>query len=128
MSVRRRALTVALAATATTAIALPAIGGASADAKRATKTVSVEDNFFSPDALKIKKRDRVKWVWSDSNTQTHNVVLTSKHPRGVKASDFRSGSASANYTFKRKFKVPGKYGFLCTYHRPEMKLTVTVKK
>lgn len=124
---RRRALTVAAVA-AVAAAALPAIGGASADGKRATKTVSVEDNFFSPDELKIKKNDRVKWVWSASNTQTHDVALTSKHPKGVKPRDFRSNSASADYRFKRKFKVAGKYGFVCTYHRSVMKQTITVKK
>jgi len=121
-------LVLALAALAAATIALPAVGGATGDAKRATKTTKVEDDFFSPDELKIRKGDRVKWVWSNSNTQTHNVVLTARHPKGVKASDFRSGSASSAYTFKRKFKAAGKYGFICTYHRKVMKQTVTVKR
>lgn len=129
MSVRRGALTAAaLTAAVAAAIALPAAGGASADGKRATKTVTVGDNFFAPDEVKIKKNDKVKWVWSASNTQTHDVYLTSGRPKGVKASDFRSGSASANYAFKRKFEVLGSYDFVCTYHRSVMRLSVKVTK
>jgi plastocyanin len=125
---RATILVLALAALAAAMIALPAVGGATGDAKRATKTTHVEDDFFDPDELKIHKGDKVKWVWSDTNTQTHNVLLGSTHPKGVKSRDFRSGSASTAYRFKRKFKVAGKYGFICTYHRKVMKQTVTVKK
>jgi plastocyanin len=54
--------------------------------------------------------------------------LTSKHPKGVKASDYRSGDAAVQYKYTAKFKVPGKYQFVCTYHKTVMKTTVTVKK
>ena len=74
------------------------------------------------------EQSSVKWVWDSSNTNTHNVILTSKHPKDVKASDFRSSSGAVGISFKRKFKVPGKYGFICTYHRSEMKFGLTVKK
>ena len=30
--------------------------------------------------------------------------------------------------FKRKFKVPGTYNFICTYHKSVMKMDVKVKK
>lgn len=125
---RRTLISAALAAAAVTVIALPVTGGASTDAKRATKTTSVEDDFFAPDELKVRKNDKVKWVWSDENTNTHNVVLTGKHPKGVKASAYRSGSAVSSFAYKRKFKVPGTYGFVCTYHKTVMKQTVKVKK
>ena len=49
----------------------------------------------------------MKWVWSDANTDTHNVVLTNEHPKKVKKSDFRSSSGAVGIKFKRKFKVPG---------------------
>ncbi len=46
----------------------------------------------------------------------------------MKPSDFSSSSGAVGLVFKRKFTVPGKYGFICTYHRSEMKQTLTVKK
>lgn len=116
-----------LAAIALVAVAVPASIG-SEQGRRATKTVTVADDFFAPTDLKVKKKSSVKWVWDSSNTNTHNVILTSKHPKDVKASDFRSSSGAVGISFKRKFKVPGKYGFICTYHRSEMKFGLTVKK
>jgi plastocyanin len=67
-------------------------------------------------------------VWANDNFDTHNVTLTSKHPKGVKSSDYRSGDAAVQYKFTTKFNVPGKYQFVCTYHKTVMKATVTVKK
>ena len=61
-------------------------------------------------------------------SNTHDVVLTKEHPNGVKARDFRSSSGAIRIKFTPKFKVPGKYEFICTYHKTVMKTTVTVKK
>ena len=70
-----------------------------------------------PVKLKIKKNAKVKWVWASSNTDTHNVKLTSTHPKGVKPCNFSPHRTRSGWHFKRKFTVPGKYGFICTYHR-----------
>ena len=115
-----------IAAIALGAVAVPASVG-SAPANK-TESVTVADDFFAPTDLQVKKGTKVKWVWDSSNTNTHNVILTSKHPKDVKASDFRSSSGAVGISFKRKFKVPGKYGFICTFHRSEMKFALTVKK
>ncbi len=132
---RRRALTcAAVAATAIAAVAVPAFGGV--ETKRATTSVTVADNYFAcgkctgtvPLDLKVDKNSKVNWVWSSSNTQTHNVKLTGTHPKGVKPKDFTSGSYSVGAKFKRKFTVPGTYGFICTYHKSVMKMDVKVKK
>ena len=53
--------------------------------QRKTAKVTVADDFFAPTDLKVKKGSKVKWVWDSSNTNTHNVILTSKHPKDVKA-------------------------------------------
>ena len=37
-------------------------------------------------------------------------------------------AARSGYKFTPKFEVPGKYKFICTYHKTVMKSTVTVKK
>ncbi len=125
---RRRALTAcALAAAAVSAVAVPASIGAP-EAKRATTNVTVNDDYFAPTDVQVVKGSKVKWVWSEANTNTHDVVLTNVHPNKVKKSDFRSSSGAVGIKFKRKFDVPGKYGFICTFHRGEMQLNLKVKR
>ena len=66
---------------------MPAFGGT--EAKRSTTNVTVGDDYYScskctgtvPVKLKVKKNAKVKFVWSSANTDTHNVKLTSKHPK-----------------------------------------------
>lgn len=132
---RRLALiSAAVAATALAVVAMPAFGGT--EAKRSTTNVTVGDDYFAcpkctgtvPVQLKVKKNAKVKWVWSSANSDTHNVKLTSKHPKGVKPKDFTSGDYAVGAKFKRKFKVPGTYAFICTYHKAVMKIDVKVKK
>ena len=65
----------------------------------------------------MKKNAKVKWVWASDNTDTHNVKLTETHPKGVKPTTSRSATDAVGRHFKRKFTVPGKYGFICTYHK-----------
>ena len=133
---RRRSLicaAVAATALAVAGVAVPAFGGT--DAKRSTTNVTVGDDYYAcskctgtvPVKLKVKKNAKVKWVWSSSNTDTHNVKLTGG-PKGVKPKDFTSGDYAVGAKFKRKFKVPGNYSFICTYHKSVMKMDVKVKK
>jgi plastocyanin len=124
---RRILIGCALAAAAVSAVAVPAAVGTAKPSHKTAK-VTVNDDYFAPTDLKIKKNSKVKWVWSDLNTNTHNFVLTGKRPKGVKKSDFRSSSGAVQLVFKRKFKVPGKYGFICTFHKGVMNQTLTVKK
>jgi plastocyanin len=56
------------------------------------------------------------------------VILTGTHPKGVKRSDYRSSSGAVGLTFKRKFEVKGEYGFVCTFHKSQMKFDLKVKK
>lgn len=124
---RPRALTAcALAAAAVSAVAVPVTSGAGATSK--TPVVTVADDYFAPTNVKIKKGEKVKFVWDDFNTDTHNVVLGKKHPKEVKANDFRSSSGAVGLTYAPKFKVPGEYEFICTYHKSVMRMTVKVKK
>ncbi len=115
-----------VAAVALVVVAGPA--GAPAELAKKTATVSVVDDFYAPEDIKIKKGSKVKWVWDDLNSNPHNVTLTSTKPKGVKKGDFTSGTGAVNLTFKRKFTKVGKYGFVCTIHRTVMKMTVKVKK
>jgi plastocyanin len=111
---------------ASSAIAVPASSGAGEASK--TPGVTVADDYFAPTDVKVKKGSKVKWVWDSYNTDTHNVVLGSKHPKDVKANDFRSRSGAVGLTYAPKFTVPGTYEFICTYHKSVMRMDVKVTK
>jgi len=123
---RRKALV--SCAVAATALVVAAPGASSDQSSAKPKKVTVSDDVFTPSDVSIKEGGKVQWVWAPDNFDTHNVVLTSKHPKGVKASKYRSGDASVQYKYTAKFDVPGTYEFVCTYHKTVMQTTVTVKK
>jgi plastocyanin len=120
----RRLLIAALAACA---LAVPATIGVANAAHFKTVHVTVADDYFSPTAVKIKSGSKVSWEWSDANLDSHNVRLQ-KGPKGVKKKDFKSATGAIGITFAPKFKVPGKYHFICSLHAAVMTMDVTVKK
>ncbi len=124
---RRSLVGAALAAIAISAVAVAPSTGAPEQARK-TVNVTVADDFYAPDEVKIKKDSKVKWNWEDFNLDTHNVKLTGEHPNGVKVKDFTSADGSIGIKFARKFKKPGKYGFVCTFHKSVMRMTVQVKR
>jgi plastocyanin len=100
-----------------------AIAGA-ATTPPAPKKVKVADDYFGPAALKVHVGGSVVWRWPATNTNTHDVKLK-KGPKGAKK--FWSDPAAADFTFKRKLKVKGKYTIICTFHQ-DMVQTITVVK
>jgi plastocyanin len=126
--VSRARLCAATLATVAFAAVVGAAGAPAEPAQRATPKVTVADDFFAPDFVKVKKGKKVNFVWDDFNINPHNVTLGSTKPKGVKKSDFKSRTGAVNLDFKPKFKKAGKYGFVCTIHRTVMKMTVQVKK
>jgi len=126
---RQPLLTVAALASA---LALLGAGAASAQApaERTKPTVvTVNDFYFGPTAVTIRKGRTVKWVWSEFNTYPHDVHLK-KGPKGLKQKATYSTHTTAvtAAVFKKKFEQPGTYKYICTIHPTEMHLTVTVKK
>jgi plastocyanin len=129
----RRPAQLALASVA--AVALLGATAAAAHAPAASVStaklarVSVNDFYFGPDDVTIKKGGSVKWVWSSTNTYPHDVHLK-KGPKGLKERVTYSTktTAVADAEFKKTFKTPGTYHFICTIHPTEMHLTVVVKK
>ena len=97
-----------------------------AAAKPKGKTVRIGDNFFLPDAVKVKRGATVTWKWPgfEEAGDVHDVRLKSG-PKGVKK--FHSEAASTDYTFKRKLRKPGKYRIVCTLHE-EMRMTIRVRR
>jgi plastocyanin len=100
---------------------------AAAARKPVVKKVKVADDFYSPTKLTIKVGDKVNFVWSASNVNTHNVTLVSG-PKGVSKKKFTSLDGSTDFHFERTFTVPGKYHFQCTIHPTMMNTFITVKK
>ena len=122
-----RALAVVLCAAA---VALLGVTAASAQApKKPPVKVTVNDFYFAPPAVSIKKGRAVKWIWSSYNTYPHDVHLK-KGPAALKNKSRFSTTTTAvtEASFQRTFEVPGTYKFICTVHPSEMRMTVTVKK
>lgn len=103
-------------------------GAASAPAPKPAR-VTINDFFFGPDAVTIKRGGSVKWVWSSLNAYPHDVHLK-QGPKGLKkkATYSTKTTAIAGAHFQKQFPTAGTYKFICTIHPSEMKLTVTVKK
>jgi plastocyanin len=108
-------------------LGLAAAGTAAGSPKPAR--VTVNDFYFGPGAVTIKRGGSVKWVWSSTNSYPHNVHLK-KAPGGLKdrASYSTKTTAVTGAVFQKKFSTAGTYRFICTIHPTQMRLTVTVMK
>ena len=106
-------------------VALLGAAPAQAAANPKPKTIRIGDNYYLPDAVKVKRGTVVTWRWPgfDMAGDVHDVKLKSG-PKGVKK--FHSEPASTDYSFKRKLKTPGLYKIVCTLHE-EMRMTIRVK-
>ncbi len=94
------------------AVAVAAVLAATAiPAFAATKTVKVDDNFFSPKALRMSKGDKIRFVWVGS--APHNVKGA-----GISIGTRRSGTKTVTV---RKSGT-----FVCTIH-PGMKGTIRLR-
>lgn len=124
----------ALAACALLAVALfgaaaaPAKSNHKSTRKAKPKIVTVNDFYFAPTKVTIKKGQSVKWVWSETNTAPHDVHLK-KGPKKLKKKGTYSTKTTAvtNAQFKKTFTTPGTYKYICTIHPTQMKMTVVVK-
>lgn len=104
-------------------------GAGAAGAKPAPKLVTVNDFYFGPTAVTIKSGQSVKWVWSSTNANPHDVHLK-QGPKDLKQKGSYSTKTTAvtNARFVKAFPRTGTYKYICTIHPTEMKMTVTVKK
>lgn len=116
---------VALIALALALVAGPA-GAAPPPPKPKPRIVKVADDFFAPTNITIVKNKLVRWVWSNENTDSHDVTLK-KGPRGVSKKAFTSETGAIGIRFEKRFTVTGAYDFYCTLHPTVMKMKITVK-
>ncbi|HKX56945.1 MAG TPA: plastocyanin/azurin family copper-binding protein [Xanthomonadales bacterium] len=83
-----------------------------------THTITVGDNFFSPENLTIQAGDTVRWVNAAGGMQ-HNVTSNS--------GAFAASQTSAGFTFEVTFPQAGSFGYQCTLHSGQMSGTITVQ-
>jgi plastocyanin len=118
-----------LAASLAAVALLGAAAAGPAGATPKTALVTVNDFYFGPPAVTIRKGGMVKWAWASTNSYPHDVHLK-QGPKGLdeRASYSTRTTAITEARFQKKFPTAGTYKFICTIHPTEMHLTVTVKK
>jgi plastocyanin len=84
----------------------------------ATKTVRVDDDFFSPRTVTVKKNDTIRWRWVGENP--HNVKSTSGPAK------INSGAPKVRDTYSKKMTRKGTYKVVCVVH-PKMTGTIRVR-
>jgi plastocyanin len=90
-------------------------------------TIDVRDKYFSPSDVSIRSGQSILWNWNMVNKDAHNVDLVSA-PVGVNRIEFSTPSSpSRGFQFRRTFKIPGTYDFVCSIHHL-MTMTVLVSK
>ena len=101
------------------------LGAAPAQAAK-KKVVRIGDNYFLPDAATVARGTTVVWRWpgAEAAGDVHDVKLRSG-PKGAKR--FHSEPASADYSFRRRLRVRGRYRIVCTLH-DEMRMTIRVRR
>ncbi|MDP9068109.1 MAG: plastocyanin/azurin family copper-binding protein [Actinomycetota bacterium] len=77
-------------------------------AEAASTTVSVRDNVFSPEEVRIDPGDTVLWAY-DRGQNTHTVT---SDERG----EFASGDMRPGETYSHTFSQEGYYPYFCRYH------------
>jgi plastocyanin len=117
---------VKLLLTVVAGVALLSAAPAAQAARPKGKTIHIGDNFFLPDAVKVKRGATVTWKWPgfDQAGDVHDVKLK-RGPKGVKK--FHSEAAATDFSFKRKLRKAGTYRIICTFHE-EMKMTIRVRR
>ena len=78
--------------------------------------IDVRDKYFSPALVSIQSGQSILWSWNAVNADAHNVDLVGPPP-GVRRLDFSTpNSPSVGFEFRRTFRVPGAYDFVCSIH------------
>jgi plastocyanin len=99
------------AALAATGVAVPAGAGPDGQAA-ATRSVSVQDNFFAPRSRTVQRNDSVRFDWSRAENP-HNVIWRSSPRRARRP---RNCSLRTTGACTRTFRKRGTYRYVCTIH------------
>ncbi|MEA2475829.1 MAG: hypothetical protein QOF16_528 [Actinomycetota bacterium] len=87
-------------------IAVLMLGGLPAESIAASASVTVRDNYFSPQTVHVDPGDTV--VWTNQGSRVHTVTSDT--------GDFDSGNMSSGATYQHTFAKEGYYYYHCKYH------------
>jgi len=82
----------------------------------ATHTITIENMRFTPEALSVRRGDRVVWINKD----------LFPHTATAKAKEFDSGSIAAEGSWTYVADKPGEHAYVCTFH-PTMAGMISVR-
>jgi len=85
-------------------------------------TVSVGDNYFYPDEVRLTLGSTVEWRYDGGGGETesiHNVIALDKA--------FNSGDLNPGTRFAFAFMQPGEFAYVCSYHAREMTGKIVVQ-
>jgi plastocyanin len=104
-------------------LVLAALGVVASQAFAATRSVSVGDDWFvskgRPKTITVRKGTTITWHFRGKSM--HNVDA-SKGPVHFISGYKRRG------TYSRTLRKPGTYVVYCDIHRPDMRMTIRVKR
>ena len=84
-------------------------------AKSGLITVSVGDNYFYPQEVRVTVGSTVEWDYNGGGGETesiHNVIALDK--------SFSSGDLNPNSRYAFTMKQPGDFDYVCSYHARQM--------
>jgi plastocyanin len=111
--------TIVIVAVAGLALALaPWSGSGEAKETLPSLSLSIGDNFFQPDTIRLQAGQKYRLEIRNQGLATHDVWMAGSDNKTSTGDDIRTdpipggGSASA----KIKYDTPGTYYFVCTFH------------
>jgi len=121
---RRRLLVFGAAAMAITTVAATAFafgpwsGSSEAEETLPGVALTIGDNFFRPDALRIRAGTKYRVDLANEGMETHDVWFAGNDNQSSTGDDVRSKPISGGgaVTVKIKYDDPGTYYFVCTFH------------
>ncbi len=95
-------------------------GGGGGGGPTVTTSVSVQDNFFTPEDIQVSPQATVTWTWAGS--AEHNVTWTGSNTSGLTDSTTQSSGAF----LATMPATSGTYAYFCTVHGLSMSGSVVV--
>ena len=110
---------IAITVVAATAFAVgPWSGSGEAEETLPSVALSIGDNFFSPETLRINAGQKYRVDLANEGLTTHDVWFAGNDNQSSTGDDVRSKPISGGgaATVKIKYDDPGSYYFVCTFH------------
>jgi len=112
---------VALVVTAVAALAVafaPWSGSGEAEETLPSLSLSIRDNFFQPDELRLQAGQKYRLEIRNQGINTHDVWMAGSDGKTSTGDDIRTDPipGGGSETAKIKYDNPGTYYFVCTFH------------